>query len=83
MIVRAAVDVGGTFTDVCALDEDTGELVFVKDSTTPKDYSVGVMNTIKKSGVEGDRIKRFVATGSTMVINAITERKGAKTRYRK
>jgi N-methylhydantoinase A len=79
MIVRAAVDVGGTFTDVCALDEDTGELVFVKDSTTPKDFSVGVMNTIKKSGVEGDRIKRFVATGSTMVINAITERKGAKT----
>jgi len=79
MIVRAAVDVGGTFTDVCALDEDTGELIFVKDSTTPKDFSVGVMNTIRKSGVEGDRIKRFVATGSTMVINAITERKGVKT----
>jgi N-methylhydantoinase A len=79
MIVRAAVDVGGTFTDVCALDEDTGELIFVKDSTTPKDFSLGVMNTIRKSGVEGDRIRRFVATGSTMVINAITERKGAKT----
>jgi N-methylhydantoinase A len=79
MIVRAAVDVGGTFTDVCALDEDTGDLIFIKDSTTPKDFSIGVMNTIKKSGVEGDRIRRFVATGSTMVINAITERKGAKT----
>jgi len=79
MIVRAAVDVGGTFTDICALDEDTGELIFIKDSTTPKDFSIGVMNTIKKSGVEGDRIRRFVATGSTMVINAITERKGAKT----
>lgn len=79
MTVRAAVDVGGTFTDVCALDEVTGDLVFVKDSTTPKDFSIGVLNTLKKSGVEGSRISRFVATGSTMVINAITERKGVKT----
>jgi N-methylhydantoinase A len=79
MTVRAAVDVGGTFTDVCALDEATGELIFVKDSTTPKDYSIGVLSTIKKSGVDGSKISGFVATGSTMVINAITERKGVKT----
>jgi N-methylhydantoinase A len=79
MTVRAAVDVGGTFTDVCALDEVTGDLVFVKDSTTPKDFSIGVMNTLKKSKVEGSKISGFVATGSTMVINAITERKGVKT----
>jgi N-methylhydantoinase A len=79
MTVRAAVDVGGTFTDVCALDEVTGDLVFVKDSTTPKDFSIGVMNTLRKSKVEGSKISRFVATGSTMVINAITERKGVKT----
>ncbi|MGA2789580.1 MAG: hydantoinase/oxoprolinase family protein [Candidatus Bathyarchaeia archaeon] len=79
MTVRAAVDVGGTFTDVCALDEATGELIFVKDSTTPKDFSIGVLNTIKKSGVDGSKISGFVATGSTMVINAITERKGVKT----
>jgi len=79
MAVRAAVDVGGTFTDVCALDEETGDMTFVKDSTTPNDYSVGVLNTMKKSGVRGERISQFVATGSTMVINAITERKGVKT----
>lgn len=79
MTVRAAVDVGGTFTDVCALDEETGEIVFVKDSTTPRDYSVGVITTMKKSGIPGSKISQFVATGSTMVINALTERKGVKT----
>lgn len=79
MTVRAAIDVGGTFTDLCALDERSGEFLFVKDSTTPSDYAKGVINVVRKSGLRGEQIDRFIGTGSTMVINALTEMKGAKT----
>ncbi|HLQ06155.1 MAG TPA: hydantoinase/oxoprolinase family protein [Nitrososphaerales archaeon] len=79
MPVRVAIDVGGTFTDLCALNETTGEYAFVKDSTTPENYAGGVINVVRKSGIPGSEMNRFIGTGSTMVINALTERKGAKT----
>lgn len=69
---------GGTFTDLCALDEATGRYTFVKDSTTPEDYAKGVINVIRRSGIKGQSMDRFIGTGSTMVINALTEKKGAK-----
>jgi len=75
---RVAIDVGGTFTDLCALDESTGRFTFTKDSTTPKNFALGVLNVIRKSGLKGEQIDRFIGTGSTMVINALTERKGSK-----
>jgi N-methylhydantoinase A len=77
--VRVAIDVGGTFTDLCGLNEDTGEYTFVKDSTTPENYAAGVLNVVRKSGIKGEEMNRFIGTGSTMVINALTEKKGAKT----
>jgi N-methylhydantoinase A len=77
--VRVAIDVGGTFTDLCALNEETGEFIFVKDSTTPSKFAIGVINVIKRSNLKGEQIDRFIGTGSTMVINALTEMKGAKT----
>ena len=79
MSVRVAIDVGGTFTDLCGLNEATGEYTFVKDSTTPENYAAGVINVIRKSGIKGEAMNRFIGTGSTMVINALTEKKGAKT----
>jgi N-methylhydantoinase A len=79
MPIRASIDVGGTFTDFCALDEKTGKYIFVKDSTTPSNYAQGVINVIRKSNVPAESLDRFIGTGSTMVINALTERKGAKT----
>lgn len=79
MGIRAAIDVGGTFTDLCALDEKTGDFIFVKDSTTPENFAYGVIKVVKKSGIKGGSIDRFIGTGSTMVINALTEMKGAKT----
>jgi N-methylhydantoinase A len=77
--VRVAIDVGGTFTDLCALNETTGEYTFVKDSTTPQNFAVGVINVVRKSRIKGEEMNRFIGTGSTMVINALTEKKGAKT----
>ena len=79
MSVRVAIDVGGTFTDLCGLNEATGEYTFVKDSTTPENYAAGVINVVVKSGIKGEAMNRFIGTGSTMVINALTEKKGAKT----
>jgi N-methylhydantoinase A len=77
--VRVAIDVGGTFTDLCAFDEATGDFTFVKDSTTPANFAEGVINVVRKSKIKGERMNRFIGTGSTMVINALTEKKGAKT----
>lgn len=77
--VRVAIDVGGTFTDLCALNEGTGEYTFVKDSTTPANFAAGVINVVRKSRIKGEEMNRFIGTGSTMVINALTEKKGAKT----
>ena len=79
MTFRVAIDVGGTFTDLCALDEGTGSFTFVKDSTTPSNFANGVVTVVKRSGLRGEQIDRFIGTGSTMVINALTEMKGAKT----
>ncbi|MDV3278737.1 MAG: hydantoinase/oxoprolinase family protein [Nitrososphaerales archaeon] len=79
MPVRIAIDVGGTFTDLCAFNEATGDFTFVKDSTTPANFAEGVINVVRKSKIKGEEMNRFIGTGSTMVINALTEKKGAKT----
>ncbi len=80
--IRAATDVGGTFTDLVyfSVDPATGEqeIVTAKSDTTPPDFERGVMNVIAKSGVAIDDIS-FLAHGTTLVINALTERKGVKT----
>ncbi|MEM4315728.1 MAG: hydantoinase/oxoprolinase family protein [Nitrososphaerota archaeon] len=76
---RVAIDVGGTFTDLCALNEESGEIILGKGLTTAHDYSEGVVGVFKSSGISGGDVTRFVGTGSTLVINAIIERKGVKT----
>src|SRR5262245_61566913 len=80
--IRAATDVGGTFTDLVylATDPATGvqEIVTAKADTTPPDYERGVMNVIAKSGLGLEEIA-VMAHGTTVVINALTERKGVRT----
>ena len=75
---RLASDIGGTFTDLVYFDETTGELSTAKSLTTPNDLTEGVVDTVKLSGLNADEVDFFVHGGTT-VINAITERKGAKT----
>ncbi|MBT9385313.1 hydantoinase/oxoprolinase family protein [Pseudooceanicola sp. CBS1P-1] len=80
-ITRVATDVGGTFTDlVCfELDSDTGTATVrtAKSDTTPPNFEQGVLNVIDKAGVAPDAID-FLAHGTTVVINAVTERKGVR-----
>ena len=75
--MRIATDIGGTFTDLVALDE-TGNVLAVKGDTTPPDFEQGVLRVMEKSGVQYAGISAFIH-GTTTIINALTERKGAKT----
>jgi N-methylhydantoinase A len=74
---RAAVDVGGTFTDVVALDPITGALTVDKVETTPSEPSRGVLDALAKSGAPMDRIDYFVH-GTTLALNALLTRTGAR-----
>ena len=80
--IRAAVDVGGTFTDLVyfSTDPDTGaqSVVTAKSDTTPPDFERGVMDVMTKRNVPL-RDVAFLAHGTTVVINALTERKGVVT----
>jgi len=76
--MRVASDIGGTFTDLVYLDEATGEMDVNKASTTPRDFAEGVIETLKRAELPVSNTTFFVH-GSTIIINALTERKGAKT----
>ena len=82
MSVRVATDVGGTFTDLVHLHTDpaTGrqEIRTAKSDTTPPDFERGVLEVIARSSVAPADID-FLVHGTTVVINALTERKGVTT----
>jgi N-methylhydantoinase A len=75
MPTRAAVDIGGTFTDLVHLDVD-GQVGLGKASTTPGRFEDGVMSTLDEASLVD---VEFLAHGTTVIINALTERKGAVT----
>ena len=75
---RLATDIGGTFTDLVYFDEETGALSVAKSLSTPRDLTRGVLDTIEQAGLDVEKVDYFVHGGTT-VINAITERTGAKT----
>jgi len=79
---RLGCDIGGTFTDFVLVNDETGEFQINKCLTTPADPSDAV-----EEGIRGllERVPGFmpeigeIIHGTTLVINAIIERKGAKT----
>jgi N-methylhydantoinase A len=76
--VRVAVDIGGTFTDVVAFDEATGTVWEAKASTTPGDFAEGVIASIHAGNIDAAAVAACIH-GTTVVINAITQRRGVKT----
>jgi len=75
---RVATDVGGTFTDLVAFEtapDGSLKIVTAKSDTTPPDFETGVLNVLEKAGIAAADID-FMAHGTTVVINALTERKG-------
>lgn len=78
MSLRVAADIGGTFTDLVFFDETTGELGVAKSLTTPRAFADGVMDAVGAGEVPLPEVGYFIH-GTTIVINAITERKGVRT----
>jgi len=73
---RLGVDVGGTFTDLVAIE--VGRLVTAKVPSTPRDQSVGVVAAVDAAGLEAAAVGVF-AHGSTVATNALLERRGGRT----
>ncbi|MFM9106186.1 MAG: hydantoinase/oxoprolinase family protein, partial [Chloroflexota bacterium] len=76
--VRVAVDIGGTFTDVVAFDGASGRIWEAKASTVPSDFARGVTDALAAGEVDLASVAAFIH-GTTVVINAITQRRGVKT----
>lgn len=74
--MKITTDIGGTFTDLVYFGEDR-KLNFDKTHTTSPNFEKGVLNVLENSGVNYESIDMFIH-GSTVVINTLTERKGAK-----
>jgi N-methylhydantoinase A len=73
-----AVDIGGTFTDLVACDVATGAVAFTKSPTTYGNLGDAIFDCIRKARLDA-RQASFVKHGTTLVINALLQRAGAKT----
>jgi N-methylhydantoinase A len=81
MSYRLGVDVGGTFTDLLLINEETGESHTAKVLSTPEDSSIGVLNGVdrisRESGVNPESVNR-VMHGTTVATNAVLTARGAR-----
>src|SRR5215210_1607002 len=79
---RLGFDIGGTFTDFVVLDTETGQMRIGKCLTTPSDPSVGALQgahrTLEEQGLRLADLDRSIH-GTTLVANALIERRGAPT----
>ena len=75
--LRLAADIGGTFTDIAVFDEKTGQLTFGKALSTPAHLVEGISAGVAKAGSDYRSAALFLH-GSTIAINTILERTGAK-----
>ena len=76
--IRLAADIGGTFTDIAVFDDRSGELTFGKALSTPGRLVDGISQGVEKAGSDYRSAGLFLH-GSTIAINTVLERTGAKT----
>src|SRR5689334_5874704 len=76
--MRVGVDIGGTFTDVVVFDEAASQVQLAKSLSTPSNLARGVRDALAKSAAPLAQTESLIH-GSTVVINALIERNGAKT----
>ncbi len=72
-----AVDIGGTFTDLVGFDHETGQARYTKSPTTYGDFVEGILDCFGKADLAPAEAN-FVNHGTTLVINSLIERRGAK-----
>lgn len=75
---RIGVDIGGTFTDVTGINEDSGDLFHRKVLTTSADPAQGAVEAVEQAGLNLEEVS-FLSHGTTIAINALLEGKGART----
>lgn len=79
---RAGVDIGGTFTDLTMVDDVSGQIWVGKVLTTPEDPSLavraGLDQLLRETRISASELLNVIH-GTTLVTNAVIERKGAKT----
>src|SRR5919108_3385826 len=73
----AGIDVGGTFTDVTAVDEATGRVVVTKVPSQPRAEGAAVLAGLAALGIASGDVRRLVH-GTTVATNAVLERRGAR-----
>lgn len=71
---RVGIDVGGTFTDLFAFDDETGETRTAKVLTTKKNLVDGVLGALEHAGIDPAKMLDFIGQGSTTATNALIER---------
>ncbi len=76
--IRVAVDVGGTFTDVCIMDETSGAIRIEKTASTPNDPMVAILNGIEQGGIDLSKVSMF-SHGTTVATNALITRNLPRT----
>jgi N-methylhydantoinase A len=74
---RVGIDIGGTFTDIVVLDEETGAVTHSKTPSVPSAPEQGFMTALDKAGVALSDIRALVH-GTTIVTNLIIQRDGAR-----
>lgn len=74
---RVAMDIGGTFTDVVAYDEESGRYTAGKSATTPADLTDGVLSAL--TAIEAHpELCSFAVHGTTQGLNAFLQRRGER-----
>src|ERR1700676_3968743 len=76
--MRVGVEVGGTFTDLVAVEG--GKVVVTKVPSTPRSPDIGAFNALTSSGIDLSTIEDL-GHGSTVATNAVLERKGASVAF--
>jgi N-methylhydantoinase A len=84
MAWRIGVDIGGTFTDVVLVDDETGSIGVAKAPTTPRDVTQGVIDGIRQ-GLKQNRVDptgvTLLAHATTLVTNALLEKRGVRAGF--
>ena len=78
MSYAVAVDIGGTFTDLVAYDHAAQKVIYAKSPTTYENLVEGILDCFNKARIKAAEAT-FVNHGTTLVINSLIQRKGAKT----
>jgi N-methylhydantoinase A len=78
MSYTVAVDIGGTFTDLVAYDHESRRVVYAKSPTIYENLAGGILDCFKKARIQPAQAN-LVNHGTTLVINSLIQRRGAKT----